>query len=177
MDYKFSELPEEELKSVKLNVASRKDNPTIEGVYYKKLNTIIDGRGDLTELWSEPWTESENVEKNIKHVYFNTTHEGIVKAWHVHEHTTSQYTCVVGKMQIVLVDIRPNSKTYGDVNQFIIGAKNPSFIRIPPGLLKGWKSLQGDSVIINFLTSADMKDNFRYPCEVILTDIWEPKNS
>jgi len=148
---------------------------TIEGVYFKKLATNNDGRGSLTELWSQPWGESENVEKDIKHVYWNITHQGVIKGWHYHMETVSQYTCVIGKMQVVLVDVRESSSTRGQVNQFLIGEHNPSFIRIPPGLLKAWKSLNGDSVIVNLLNSANKDDNHKLPCDTMLKDIWEPR--
>ena len=169
-------LTEAELKSVRLKINSIWESPKIDDVYYKKLTTLTDGRGDITELWSKPWSVKEKTLKDISHVYFNHTQEGVVKAWHIQENTTSQYTCVQGKMQIVLVDLRPESKTYAMVDQFVIGFKNPSFIKIPPGILKGWKSIQGDSVIVNLLDSADIKDNYRYPWDCMLSDIWEPKN-
>lgn len=146
--------------------------PSIDGVYYKKLTKNVDDRGDLTELWSKPWSNIEPVASQIEHVYYNTTHQGVLKGWHYHLHTFSQYTCLVGKMQVVLIDGRPESPTYGQVNQFIIGAENPSFIKIPPGVLKAWKSLSGDSVIINLLTSSDVADNYKISIDNILPSIW-----
>ncbi|MBN1133763.1 MAG: dTDP-4-dehydrorhamnose 3,5-epimerase family protein, partial [Methanosarcinaceae archaeon] len=134
--------------------------------------THIDKRGDLTELWSLSWND-RNIAKQVKHVYYNTTHKGVIKGWHVHEHTFSQYTCVAGKMQVILVDLRSDSKTYGIIDQFIIGEDNPSYIKIPPGVLKAWKSLKGDSVIVNLLTSDDVKDNFKYDPGIILQKLWK----
>lgn len=176
MDFSYKDLSIEDLTKINLKLHDYKESPTIRDVYYKKLTTYVDGRGDLTELWSEPWGKKEKVSGKIEHVYFNTTHQGVTKGWHVHEKTYSQYTCVLGKMQVVLVDVRQKSLTFGYVDQFLIGTKNPSLIVIPPGILKAWKSLQGDSVIVNLLTSADIKDNYKYPWDTFLTDIWEPKN-
>lgn len=152
------------------------DPPHILGVYYKKLKINVDSRGDLTELWSKPWSKLEPVAPKVEHVYYNTTHEGVCKGWHYHLNTFSQYTCLKGKMQVVLIDIRTDSKSFGEVDQFIIGSQNPSYIKIPPGVMKAWKSLEGDSVIINLLTSSDVTDNYKIPIENILIDIWEPKN-
>jgi len=176
MNFDHNETTAEDIKNIDFTVGSVWSSPTIEGVFFKRLTTRVDGRGDLTELWSKPWGENEPIQKDIEHVYYNTTHEGVVKGWHIHEKTFSQYTCVNGKMQVVLVDIRKNSSTLGQVDQFVIGSKNPSLIVIPPGVLKAWKSLQGDSVIVNLLTSADIKDNYKYPIDSILQDVWEPKN-
>lgn len=177
MSFNHQDINYEKLRSLILEkMTIVRDKPDIEGVYFKPLPARIDGRGDLTELWSKPWSENENVEPVIEHVYYNTTHEGVVKAWHVHEKTVSQYTCVQGKMQIVLIDVRSDSSTYLHTDIFFLGTKNPGFIKIPPGVLKGWKSLQGDSVIVNFLTSSDVSDNFKYPWESISKEIWEPQN-
>jgi dTDP-4-dehydrorhamnose 3,5-epimerase len=167
----------EELKKFSFKVNGIGKSPSIQGVYSKKLITNVDGRGDLTELWSKPWSDKEPVASNIEHVYFNTTHEGIVKGWHIHKFTESQYTCVLGKMQVVLVDLRRDSGSFLNVDQFILGTKAPGFIRIPAGVLKAWKSLQGDSVIINLLTSSILSDNYKFPPDIILQDIWEPKNA
>lgn len=176
MKFVFKDLNETALQKIDLKQEYELNKATIEGVYYKKLTTHVDDRGDLTELWSKPWSESEEIASNIEHVYYNTTHAGVIKAWHVHEHTVSQYTCLQGKMQVVLVDVRDKSKTFAQVNCFLIGVHNPSFIKIPPGVLKGWKSLKGDSVIVNLLTSSEIKDNFKYQWDCILGDIWLPRN-
>jgi len=160
-------LPEE------LHINPVNDTPHISGVYFKKLTVNTDSRGDLTELWSKPWSETEPVASQVEHVYYNTTHAGICKGWHYHLNTFSQYTCLVGKMQVVLVDARMDSESFGQVDQFIIGFQNPGFIKIPPGILKAWKSLEGDSVIVNLLTSADVSDNLKIPIEKILPDVWQ----
>ena len=113
-----------QVKSVKSFEIQPVGNISIDQVYLKNFKTNIDGRGDLTELWSQPWSDKEPIASEIKHVYFNTTHEGIIKAWHAHEFTQSQYACVQGEIQVVLIDARNDSKTFSHVNQFIIGTQN-----------------------------------------------------
>lgn len=133
MKFDYYNLKVDELAQISFVLNNFSESPKIAGVYYKRLVRNVDERGDLTELWSEPWSRNEPVAKVIRHIYFNTTHEGIVKGWHVHEETFSQYTCVVGKMEVVLADVREKSKTFGVVDRFIVGTENPSFIKIPPG--------------------------------------------
>ncbi len=166
------DIGKEELQSIKLHINKTNQTPSIKGVYFKKLDRHVDSRGDLTEIWSKPWAEHEPISNQVEHVYYNTTREGIVKGFHWHRYTFSQYTCVSGDMQVVLVDIRKWSETYGFVDQFIIGTNNPSYIKIPPGVLKAWKSLKGDSVIVNLLTSPDLSDNYKIPPDTLLNDIW-----
>lgn len=170
--FKFKDFPEDKLKKLRIKVNKKFNKPSIEGVYYKKLKTFKDERGDLTELWSLPWSKAEPIKSEVKHIYFNTTHEGVVKGFHIHEHTFSQYTCVKGKMQVLLIDLRSDSKTYSHLDQFLIGSENPSYIKIPPGVLKAWRSVKGDSIIVNLLTTADVEDNYKYPPDLILQDLW-----
>lgn len=176
MDFSYKDLPLKKLSEINFKINPSFNKPKIKGVYYKDLKTHVDSRGDLTELWSDNWIKKEPIAKKIAHVYLNTTHQGVTKAWHVHEKTYSQYTCVKGKMQIVLVDIRAGFKTFGQVDRFIIGTMTPGYIKIPPGVLKGWKSFDGNSIIVNLLTTSKVDDNFKYPWNSILKNVWEPKN-
>ncbi len=161
-----------EFKDLNLDIKSVWEGQTIEDVYVKKLKTLVDGRGDLTELWSEQWNDPNTVQP--RHVYYNLTDPGITKGWHWHEHTCSQFICLAGKMQIVLIDLRKDKKTFGQVNQFIASSKNPLFIKIPPFVLKGWKALESNSLIINLLSTSDTKDNYRVPSNTFLPQIWQP---
>ncbi|KKQ91208.1 MAG: hypothetical protein UT17_C0015G0007 [Candidatus Woesebacteria bacterium GW2011_GWB1_39_10] len=160
------------LTSTKLTIHSNWEGATIQGVYCKNLKTNVDGRGDLTEIWSEGWSDPNILPP--KHVYYNVTDLGVSKGWHWHEETYSQFVCPAGKMQIVLLDLNEKSPTFGHVNQFISSYKNPLFIKIPPFVIKGWKALEENALIINFLTSAGNKDNGKIPFNTFLSDIWQP---
>ena len=161
-------------KNQKLTIKSTWQGATIADVYVLNLKTNVDGRGDLTEIWTLNWEDSKILP--IEHAYYNLTDAGVTKGWHWHTHTFSQYVCLAGKMQIVLIDLREDSPTFCEVNQFVPSSKNPQFIKIPPFVLKGWKALEANSVIINLLSSKDTKDNFKVPMENFLPDIWQPRN-
>ena len=72
---------------------------TIEGVVVKDLVAHLDGRGEVTELWSEPWVEQNNL-LYPKHVYQSATDYGVVKCWHLHDIHTDQFTVTRGKLQV-----------------------------------------------------------------------------
>ncbi len=159
-------------KDKTLTVRSVWEGATLEGLYVKPLKTLVDGRGDITEIWSESWKDDNILP--INHAYYNLTDPGIIKGWHWHENSYSQYVCLQGKMQIVLIDLRVKSKTFGEVNQFLVSSKNPLLIKIPPMVLKGWKALEDNGVIINLINTPDVKDNKKVPVETFLSDIWQP---
>jgi dTDP-4-dehydrorhamnose 3,5-epimerase len=145
--------------------------PSIHDVDFKRLRTHLDGRGDIVELWSEPWGFT-----TPQHVYQSATDHGVVKCWHLHEVHTDQFTVTRGKLQVTVADVREDSATFGQVDTFIIGSQLPGFIRIPPGLLHGWKALSAPEVIVVNLQSHvfDPADEYRFDWDVVLQDLWQP---
>ncbi len=151
---------------------------TISGVHFKALKTIVDGRGDVIELWSLPWVEREGGGVIVpQHVYQSATDYGVVKAWHLHAIHTDQFTVTRGKMQVVCVDIRVESPTFGHVNSFIIGIQNPAMILIPPGVMHGWKALsQPETIVVNLQSHPyDPADELKFAWDAVLGEVWEPK--
>ncbi|MBM4417912.1 MAG: dTDP-4-dehydrorhamnose 3,5-epimerase [Chloroflexi bacterium] len=150
--------------------------PTIAGVLVRPLVTHLDGRGDVIELWSESWLASGVIP--ARHAYQSATDPGVVKAWHLHETHTDQFTCTRGKLQVVLADTRVGSPTFGDVNSFTLGIQRPLMIQIPPGIVHGWKALAPpEAIVVNFQSHVyDPADEFKFPWDCILPSIWEPRN-
>lgn len=150
---------------------------TIEGIYVKDLTTHMDGRGDVTELWSQSWVNDAQV-FTPKHVYQSATDYGVVKCWHLHEKHTDQFTVTRGKLQVSLVDLRENSPTFLHVNRVFLGTSRPKFVKIPPGIMHGWKALSFPEVIVvNFQTEVfELSDEFRFEWNSVLEHIWEPLN-
>jgi len=151
--------------------------PTIQGVVSKNLNPIVDDRGNIIELWSKPWVKSSGYYLP-RHIYQSATDPGVVKAWHLHKIHTDQIAVFSGKVQLVLVDIRPKSKTFCHVNSIFMGIQSPKLVKVPPGIVHGWKVLSQDSVsILNFQTHLyDSKDELKFPWDCMLSDVWGPKN-
>lgn len=170
---KANKITENWLKKQKLETSKE----LINGVVIKELKSIIDGRGDVIELWSLPWVEKENFVVP-KHSYQSATDYGVVKCWHLHEKHIDQFTVTRGKLQVVLADIREESPTFGSVNSIILGTGQPRLIKIPQGILHGWKSLaQPETIVINYQSEIyDPGDEFKFRWDCILSDVWEPKN-
>jgi dTDP-4-dehydrorhamnose 3,5-epimerase len=172
---KAADVTIEWLKSVDYKVHAVNHSPTIEGVLFRDLRINLDGRGEVTELWSAPWEEFTPP----THVYQSATDFGVVKCWHLHEIHTDQFAITRGKVQVSLADIREGSTSYGHVNRFVVGSLKPALIRIPPGLLHGWKALSAPEIIVVNLQSHvyDPDDEYKFPWDSVLADTWEPQNA
>ena len=165
------------LDAVPFAIQSTFRSPTIAGVIVKDLRVNLDGRGDVIELWSKPWVETEGM-VFPEHVYQSATDYGVVKCWHLHDHHTDQFTVTRGKLQVTLVDIRPDSPTFGHVNPIFLGSQRPRLIKIPPMVMHGWKALTQPEVIVVNLQSHvyDAADEFKFPWDCVLEEVWEPRN-
>lgn len=173
---KASEVAVDWLQSIEYQKVLIKDIPTIEGVVIRDLKVNLDGRGEVTELWSEPWT-SDGL-SHIRHVYQSATDYGVIKCWHLHEIHTDQFVVTRGKLQVTLVDLRKESSSFGHVNVIFLGTLKPRLIRIPPMIMHGWKSLSHPEVIvINLQTHTyNPEDEYKFPWDCIIPDVWEPNN-
>jgi dTDP-4-dehydrorhamnose 3,5-epimerase len=171
------EVTVEWLRTIPYRIQSPYRHPTIAGVVLKDLKAHVDGRGDVIELWSAPWVERENL-VFPQHVYQSSTDYGVVKCWHLHNIHTDQFTVTRGKLQVTLVDIRPESPTFGHVCPVFLGVQQPRLLKIPPMVMHGWKALSEPEVIVVNLQSHvyDAADEFKFPWDCVLEEVWEPRN-
>lgn len=88
-------------------------------------------------------------------VYVTTTYQGVVKGFHMHEEQWDYVTCVAGMIKLVMIDIRGKTvSAFGElhgatIQEVVMGERNSKLVIIPPGVLHGWKSLDGTAVVVN----------------------------
>lgn len=131
----------------------------IEGVKIKELRIIPDERGWVMEILRG----DDKIFSKFGQVYLSTAYPGVVKAWHLHKKQTDNFTCIKGMMKVALYDARKNSKTYGLINEFFIGEKNPILVTVPPGIYHGFKTIGEETAY--FINIPDMPYNYKNPDE------------
>lgn len=121
----------------------------IEGVKVKKLKLIPDERGKLMEILRR----DDEIFKKFGQVYMTTAYPGVVKAWHYHKKQTDSFACVHGKIVLALYDARPKSKTFKEINEFILSLDEPIVVQIPPLVYHGFKCISDiESIVINTIS-------------------------
>ncbi len=162
------------MRTLDFKVFGQNHPPTMEGVVFRDLTAHVDGRGDVTELWSEPWSDFVAP----THVYQSATDFGVVKCWHLHDIHTDQFAITRGKVQVTLADLREDSSSFSHVNVFILGTQKPGLVRIPPGIMHGWKALSQPEIIVTNLQTHiyDAADEFKFRWNCVLEDVWQPEN-
>jgi len=131
----------------------------MEGVKTKQLRIIPDERGWLMEILR---CDDEFFTK-FGQVYLTTAYPDIVKAWHMHKIQTDNFSCIHGMMKVVLYDARKESLTFGEINEFILGEKNPMLISVPPFVYHGFKAIGSETAY--FLNVPTEPYNYKEPDE------------
>jgi dTDP-4-dehydrorhamnose 3,5-epimerase len=88
------------------------------------------------------------------------SYPGTIKAFHVHREQTDLWVPSAGMLQVALVDVRPDSETYGRRNTLYVGSLRPWRIVIPPGVAHGYKVVGSDPAVLVYVT-----DRFYNPAD------------
>jgi len=119
----------------------------INGVKITPLRIIPDDRGKIMHIMKS----SDERFTAFGEVYCSTIYPGIVKGWHVHEKMTLNYAVLKGNIKFVLFDGRPESKTYREIQEIIIGDNNYVMVTVPPYVWNGFRGIgTEEAFVINF---------------------------
>ncbi len=90
---------------------------------------------------------------------------GIIKAFHFHKFRPIIGSPAAGLLQVALVDLRLDSKTYGVKNTIYVGALRPWQFLIPPGVAHGYKVIGEQPSVLVYITNRtyDPSDEGRIP--------------
>lgn len=105
----------------------------------------------------------------------------IIRAFHGHLKEAKYVFVVFGSAILVAVgmdDIKSPDKK-NEVYRFILSARKPAILYIPPGYANGFRALEPNTKIIFFSTATleeSKNDDFRFPYDYWGKEIWEVEN-
>jgi dTDP-4-dehydrorhamnose 3,5-epimerase len=93
------------------------------------------------------------------------SYPGTIKAFHFHLRQTDLWIPAAGMIQVVLVDLRDGSRTFGLRNTMYAGALRPWQVLIPPGVGHGYKVIGATPSMLVYVTDRfyDPGDEGRIP--------------
>src|SRR3972149_2828943 len=109
----------------------------IQGVEIKQLTRHADERGYLMELLRS----DDPTFTKFGQCYVALNYPGVVRAWHYHKKQDDYFAVVKGMCRVGLYDMREGSPTRGEVNEFHLGDHNNILLKIPAGVVPGYKSV------------------------------------
>ena len=146
----------------------------IDGVENVSLVARVDDRGYLIEIVraTDPFMSK------FGQVYLvGNFGKGTVRAFHKHAELWDLFFINHGAAKFVLVDDRAGSPTHKEMNTFVVSARNPALIVVPPGVFHGWMSLEDDTQMISTATEVYNRarpDEVRIPPDTF-GDVWTIK--
>jgi dTDP-4-dehydrorhamnose 3,5-epimerase len=137
------------------------DSPQlIDGVRLEPVALWPDDRGYFLEVQRLGRGLAAGFPANSTQISAAVNYPGSIKAFHYHLHQSDCWAPVAGLLQVVLVDLRVGSPTYGTRNTLYTGALRPWQILIPPGVAHGYKVIGSEPAVLVYLT-----DRFYNPAD------------
>lgn len=119
------------------------------------LNKISDDRGFFSRLFCSDEFKEKNISFNFPQVNTSQTKsKGSIRGFHYQREKSSEsklVKCIKGSIYDIVVDIRPNSKTYMQWQGFELNDTNRSMLLIPKGCAHGFQSLEDNIELIYFV--------------------------
>jgi dTDP-4-dehydrorhamnose 3,5-epimerase len=134
----------------------------IHGVEVKELVTHTDERGLFREIIRK---RDDIFPEGFGQWSHTMSYTGVAKAWHVHKKQTDWWYVAVGTIKAALYDTRPDSPTYGELQELFMGEGHPSIVlKIPPGVAHGYRVLSGPAHVFYIVSHEyDGTDEGRIP--------------
>jgi len=142
------------------------DSPKlIAGVKCAPIAVWPDDRGYFLEVQRAGLGLNGHFPKETTQISAALNYPGIIKAFHFHRHQTDCWTPAMGMLQVVLIDLRPESATFGFRNTLYVGNLRPWQILIPPGVAHGYKVVGTGPSLLIYATDRfyDPSDEGRIP--------------
>ena len=115
--------------------------------------------------WFEPWfLQTELNGFQAKQVNFNLTQKNAFRGFHfgVGEMAQAKYvSCLKGRVLDFVVDIRKDSKDFGQVYRFELFGDSPSAVFIPTGFAHGIYGVADESLMV-YAASQEWVPNIEY---------------
>ncbi len=137
--------------------------------YLINLDKIADDRGFFSRLFCADEFKNKNISFNFPQVNTSQTkHKGSIRGFHYQRDNSSEsklVKCIKGSIYDIVVDIRPNSKTYMKWEGFELNDINRSMLLIPKGCAHGFQSLEDNIELIYFVDekyNPDLESGIRW---------------
>ena len=109
-------------------IKSITESTKIDGLKSITLDTFKDYRGEIWTVYSNEYTDLKFVADKITISRF-----GVLRGFHGDPHTAKLITCLSGQFQLAIVDTRKDSKTYGNVETYLVSDNEPMVVIVPAG--------------------------------------------
>ena len=117
----------------------------IKGIVIKNIKSNNDTRGFFREIMKVTDKYTTAKFRQISHSKIN---KFVKKGWHFHKKQYQWNYLLKGKIEVHLLDLRKQSKTYNKHIKFIVSDKKPVIYFFPPNVGHGYITFEKDTHMI-----------------------------
>lgn len=140
-------------KGIGTVISSPGSTTLIDGVKIQPFPLWPDDRGYFAEVLRIGHGLASEFAPETTQVSAALSYPGTIKAFHIHRFQTDCWAPVQGMFQVALVDLRPDSATFGMKNTFYLGTLRPWQLLIPPGVGHGYKVIGTTPALLVYVTN------------------------
>jgi dTDP-4-dehydrorhamnose 3,5-epimerase len=121
-----------------------------------------DERGTFFRIAEESWLPEGFCIKQVSGAY--NSKENTFRGLHFEKTMNSEYKffkVTSGSLLDVLLDLRPDSKSYLTHKKFVIRSRDPFTLLIPPGIAHGYLTLEPDTNVVYGMSTEFTKENYQ----------------
>lgn len=120
----------------------------LTGAYLIQPFYAIDERGGFVKDYNIDMFKNNGIDHELKEVFYTISKSGVIRAIHFQlvKQQAKLVRCICGHVYDVIVDLRPNSPTFGQWRGFDLTGENQVTLYVPPFFGHGYLVLK-DSVV------------------------------
>lgn len=120
----------------------------LKGAYVIKPFFASDERGGLIKDYNTDIFREHGIEHDLREVFYTISKKGVIRATHFQlvKQQPKLVRCVSGHVYDVIVDLRPNSPTYGQWKGFHLTGENMNSLLVPSCFGHGYLVIK-DSIV------------------------------
>lgn len=120
----------------------------LKGAYLIKPFYATDHRGGLIKDYNIDMFCTQGIDHQLKEVFYTISKRGVIRATHFQlvKQQPKLVRCISGHVYDVIVDLRPESETYGQWRGFHLSGENTLSLLVPAGFGHGYLVVE-DSVV------------------------------
>lgn len=120
----------------------------LKGAYVIKPFYATDDRGGLIKDYNVDTYRAAGIDYNLKETFYTISKRGVIRSTHFQliKPQPKLMRCISGKVWYVIVDLRPESETYGQYRSMVLCGYDPLCVLCPAGFGQGYLVIE-DSVM------------------------------
>lgn len=120
----------------------------LAGAYLIRAFCATDARGGLVKDYNEEIFAKNGIRHPLRETFYTLSKRGVIRALHFQEvkQQAKLVRCIQGRVYDVVVDLRPDSKTFKGWTGFELSGENRLEVYVPEGFAHGYLFLE-DSIV------------------------------